>query len=83
MKNYYFTYFHKNDGDEFLQTHEYVIRARRLSRAFSFFCDHFNSMIGIRDYSLTYRVVSSTGTSYRILSTKYAQKLIREVPDHD
>lgn len=81
MRVYVFTYFCKLPGDDYLQTHEFEVRANRFSQAFRSFADYFNGLPGIRDFSNNYRVSSSSRCDYRIFARSCFDQLVRVLPD--
>lgn len=83
MKTYVFTYF-VNNSDGKCVSRDYLVRSSRFSQAFGFFARFFNSIEtsgDLRDYSVTYSVVSNGVSSCRSLPGKYLSCLHRFVSE--
>lgn len=82
MRNYVFTYY-CDEGSGF-KSHEFHVRADGFSRAFRFFRDFFNALVvcgDIKDYSVSYKIISSTNYIYRSIPSKLLSSLHNFVPE--
>ena len=82
MRTYTFTYFCDN-GSGF-KSHDFHVRVNGFAQAFRSFRDFFNSLTvrdGIKDYSVSYRIVSPTKCTYRTFPSKLLSSLHKFVPE--
>ncbi len=80
MKTYFFTYFSFDSRGKFVPS-EFVVSSPRFSHALSVFRKTFNSLLGEKDFSLSYRVVVNGKCSYRTIPDKYISSFKRLVPE--